>query len=256
MAAVGLDDLIDRFRSAATPSDLWERAVAVLHGEGVDRICYYHFPPPTPGADPFFATDGWPKGWTSRYLGARIWRIDPAAQALRERSGPVLWSEISAMTDMTAEQARYVRDVEDSGLIEGVVFRVFGPFLRNGVVGLGCVGGAACLAPAGIARFQVIGQAAHLRYCELTHDRDPTPAGLSPREREIVDRMAFGDTNKAIAHRLRLSPHTVDTMVRRLFDKLGVTDRTSAAILALGSGMILPEMVRGAELGDPAGGGA
>ncbi|MEX0367477.1 MAG: LuxR C-terminal-related transcriptional regulator [Ruegeria sp.] len=39
---------------------------------------------------------------------------------------------------------------------------------------------------------------------------------------------------------LLLSPHTVDTLVRRIFSKLDVADRTTAAIRGVGAGLILP----------------
>lgn len=56
---------------------------------------------------------------------------------------------------------------------------------------------------------------------------------LTPREREVLDALADGATNKEIAARLGISPGTVKTHVERLIGKLGVRDRTQAAILAV-----------------------
>ena len=56
---------------------------------------------------------------------------------------------------------------------------------------------------------------------------------LSPREREVLEALADGGTNKEIAIRLGISPGTVKTHVERLIGKLGVRDRTQAAILAV-----------------------
>jgi DNA-binding NarL/FixJ family response regulator len=54
------------------------------------------------------------------------------------------------------------------------------------------------------------------------------PAGplgvLTPRERDVLGLMAEGRTNSAIGQRLYLSEKTVEGNVRRIFDKLGLTD--------------------------------
>jgi DNA-binding NarL/FixJ family response regulator len=58
-----------------------------------------------------------------------------------------------------------------------------------------------------------------------------TPA-LSPREREVLTLIGRGATNKEIAAALFLAEGTVKNHVTSLFEKLGVTDRTSAALVA------------------------
>jgi LuxR family maltose regulon positive regulatory protein len=54
-------------------------------------------------------------------------------------------------------------------------------------------------------------------------------AGLSPRETEVLARMAAGDSNKLIARAFDLSPHTVKRHVANILDKLGVQTRGQAA---------------------------
>jgi LuxR family maltose regulon positive regulatory protein len=51
---------------------------------------------------------------------------------------------------------------------------------------------------------------------------------LTLREREILQRIAAGDTNKIIARAFDLSPHTVKRHVANILDKLGVTSRAEA----------------------------
>jgi DNA-binding NarL/FixJ family response regulator len=60
-------------------------------------------------------------------------------------------------------------------------------------------------------------------------------ARLTPREREVLDLVSDGLTNKAIARRLEVSPATVKAHVERVIAKLGVADRTQAAVLAVRS---------------------
>ena len=52
--------------------------------------------------------------------------------------------------------------------------------------------------------------------------------GLSPREVEILEALAGGDSNKEMARRLGISPNTVKTHVARVYDKLEVQRRVQA----------------------------
>jgi len=52
--------------------------------------------------------------------------------------------------------------------------------------------------------------------------------GISARELEVLQQLAAGHSNKEIAARLHVSPHTVKTHVARLFEKLGANRRTEA----------------------------
>ena len=52
---------------------------------------------------------------------------------------------------------------------------------------------------------------------------------LTDREREVLDHIARGRTNKEISTRLNISPHTVDNHIRGIYEKLEVSNRTEAA---------------------------
>ena len=52
--------------------------------------------------------------------------------------------------------------------------------------------------------------------------------GLTSRECEILDLLASGESNKEMARRLGISPHTVKTHVARVYEKLGVQRRVLA----------------------------
>jgi DNA-binding NarL/FixJ family response regulator len=57
--------------------------------------------------------------------------------------------------------------------------------------------------------------------------------GLAPREREVLDGLVKGRTVKEIASDMGVSYHTVDTYLRRLYDKLDVQSRSRAVSKAL-----------------------
>ena len=61
---------------------------------------------------------------------------------------------------------------------------------------------------------------------------------LTPSERNILQLVAGGKSNKEIAYALNISENTVKTHVKNIFDKIGVSDRTSAATLAIRRGLV------------------
>ena len=64
------------------------------------------------------------------------------------------------------------------------------------------------------------------------------PFGITLRELDVVSLVAIGATNLEIAERLFLSTRTVTTHVDRIMRKLGVSHRTSAAVIAAEEGLI------------------
>jgi DNA-binding NarL/FixJ family response regulator len=61
---------------------------------------------------------------------------------------------------------------------------------------------------------------------------------LTRREREVLELIARGRSNKRIAFELGISEKTVKAHVGRLLAKLGVADRTQAALLAVRRGLV------------------
>ncbi len=86
---------------------------------------------------------------------------------------------------------------------------------------------------------------------------------LSERERQVVQHMAGGMTNREIAQALGLSAHTVKNYLFRIFDKLGVSSRTELLYLTMnnpqarllgsanGKSHSFSAIIEAAEAGDP-----
>lgn len=74
-----------------------------------------------------------------------------------------------------------------------------------------------------------------------SNDRDASQlvAGLTNRERQVLDRLRGGSSNSEIGARLDLSRATIKDHVSAILAKLGVTTRLEAALLAERSGFFL-----------------
>ena len=86
---------------------------------------------------------------------------------------------------------------------------------------------------------------------------------LSERERQVIQHLAGGMSNREIAQALGLSPHTVKNYLFRIFDKLGVSNRTELLYLTMNNSQAQPArngngksnafsaVIEAAEAGDP-----
>ncbi len=63
-------------------------------------------------------------------------------------------------------------------------------------------------------------------------------AGLTPREREVLELVAGGQSNREIATALFVTEHTVKKHLRNILEKLHLQNRVEAAVYALQHGMV------------------
>jgi NarL family two-component system response regulator LiaR len=76
---------------------------------------------------------------------------------------------------------------------------------------------------------------------EAKKRREPLPKGITPREAEVLKLLAQGRTNPQIAQDLAVSRGTVKIHVQNIISKLGVSDRTQAAVRAIELGLFEPD---------------
>jgi DNA-binding NarL/FixJ family response regulator len=78
------------------------------------------------------------------------------------------------------------------------------------------------------------------RFFNLLAQSEPkgSEAALTDRELEVVRFIALGDRNKEIAQKMAISEGTVKGYVATILQKLGVSDRTQAAMYAVKKGLI------------------
>lgn len=235
-----LETFFDACARVSWTEPLWHLTRDTLLNMGVLKVSYHHLPP-LGAADEGrirIVTHGFSEDWVGRYIGKKLYLRDPIPAHAATVEEPFFWHDIARLRNLTETEYAFLELLDDADLGIGLAFPVFGPSGRNGYFGLGF--GEDPTGPgAGRQRLlQAICQTAHLRYCRLLRDQRPTPHPLSEREQELLGWVARGKSNSVIAEIMAISPHTVDAYLRRIFLKLGTTDRISAAIQGLATGLI------------------
>lgn len=215
---------------------LWRLMVQYALDCGVVRIGYHHLPPPgAPDAGLLrVENEGFGEALLAQYLAARVSGIAVLADAVHRAGRPVYLNELEGLT---ARERAHIDGYRAAGIVNGLSLEAFGPNRRNGLFAFD-LGRVERLAPVVLGRLRWACQVMHLRYCELLMPTLGDLPSLSAREAEVLRWVARGKSNAAIGEILGISAHTVDAHLRRIYLKLGVFDRISAALRALGFGLI------------------
>lgn len=229
-------------RSALNLADLTKKTQSFLIAQDVAMGSYHHIMPFA--ADDVFTVSipgsqfGYPADYAAHYVHNRYWEHDPAVRLARKRALPFLWTDIALQDDLTDKEKEVLNFAIKARLGNGVCIPLFGPNGRNGYATLGTFPIGETWPAEKVAWLGWATQVAHLRVCELIAELMPQRHDLSARELEILNWIARGKSNSVIAEIVGISSNTVDTYLRRIFEKLGVTDRTSAAIKGLVLGLL------------------
>jgi len=238
------EDRIERFHAqisvALWPEPLWHAVLEFFGTEDIARVSYHHIPPlgaPDEGRTRVIA-EGYPDAYLEDYIRSKAFRTDPIVLHALTEERPFPWRDVPKFRKLTTEEKSFFKRLCEDGYDNGIGISVFGPGGRTGFFGLG-------LAPEDpvpprdvLLVYAWVCQHAHLTYCKMVRKQLPDVPQLTARETEILRWVARGKSNSVIADIMSLSPHTVDAHIRRIFLKLGTTDRVSAAVRGIGEGLL------------------
>ncbi len=230
----------DRVVGSEGCDELWRLLVGFARARGVDKIGYHHMPPVGAPDDTVsrVRNTGFPAEWVDYYFAARQAGTLPVTDYARAHGHPVYWDDIEELRDLIPAEREHLARLRAAGFVHGLAIPAYGPNGRNGVFVVALAEGISRLAPAVLGDLHWACQATHLRYCALILPDLGAPPALSRRETEVLSWVARGKSNAAIGAILGISSHTVDAHLRRIYAKLGVFDRITAALRGLGFGLI------------------
>lgn len=185
-----------------------------------------------------FIFNTFPDDWVARYRSMRYFEVDPIIDHAREASAPYAWWSLADRPKLDAAARAYLADARD-WLGDGYGVPVHGAHGTTAYFGIGTLRGRPlALEAEDLAAIQLACVQTHTRFLQLNGAIEAPPPTLTPREREVLGWVVRGKSNAVIADVLGISEHTVDTLMRRIYRKFEVTDRTSAALRAVGAGLI------------------
>ncbi|WP_260170555.1 helix-turn-helix transcriptional regulator [Roseococcus suduntuyensis] len=197
---------------------------------GVDRLILYD----VRGASPKIRTN-MGHDWVAHYMAQGYARIDPFYEHCMTpgRSMPTGAAHLAALRHLDPRQQRLIEEAGEAGFHSGFSLMLPG---QPGVawnIGSG-------LQPEALARLRLaLGESLPLAL-RLLQMRLDAPPPLTAREAEVLEWLAEGLRTKEIAHRMAITPVTVELHLRSARTKLGARTRDQALLQAVLRGMVRP----------------
>jgi LuxR family quorum sensing-dependent transcriptional regulator len=231
-------EFVETVQRLFTVGEIMDSLDVVLRDHGIEHYCFSFLATAQQNIDDVVLAYRFPPGFMDRYAAERYVHDDPALRHVRNTIRPFRWFADAPIDPERNQRAQAVVNAcSDFGLVDGVVVPVASPAGRLGQVWFG---GAKfhlaedewtalhLMALYAFDRVLHLGAGAHLE------------ENLTPREREVLTRVALGRTTGQIASALRISGRTVNEHVVNARRKLGATTRTQAVVIALRERLIMP----------------
>lgn len=233
-----MDVILRRISDAPSLPLIWRHMTRYFRRHGFTASSYYIVRSGSnlPAAVPL--QEGFSREEIETYLSFDFQRIDIVPRCALAAGVPIRWTEAWAGAQITSEERAFLEALRAVDFTDGYSLPCYGPNNRNAVVSIARHRDDMDVTPILLTTMHFAAQAAHLRICALFADEVALDRQLSSREKEILDWVARGKSNTVIAEILEISPGTVDTYMRRIYEKLDVSDRTSAAVKGVGLGLI------------------
>jgi DNA-binding CsgD family transcriptional regulator len=178
--------------------------------------------------------------WVARRLSKNDFDIDPMIAAAMTEREPFRWYDVAARGPLTPAQSADLDDMRAFGLVDDLAAPIFAARATTAYFGIGSNQAPLTLTHSDELEIQYACNHTHNMFVDIRAARALSSAALSNRERKVLGWAARGKSDGVIADILGISDHTVDALVRRVFAKLGVGDRISAAIKGIGAGLVTP----------------
>lgn len=220
---------------ASTLNECLSIARAFYRGHGFHAISYA-----TPSRDHPGRADvvsfGFPAAFVALY-DEELNRLDPFPALVAGKGRPLRFSDITEQGPLNPDHQLFLERARTHGITDGYIFPTFGPRQYIAAIGITMADHPDRVAHADIPILQSVAQAVHLRIDQLEFGEVDRPH-LAPREVTILHWIARGKSNEEIAMILGNKRPTIATHIKRIFVKLNVTDRASAAVKGLKLGFI------------------
>jgi DNA-binding CsgD family transcriptional regulator len=235
------EDYLERANAAGNVEALFKVFVATVNQHGLDRTIFslstQHDDIDAPAQ--LGLIHNYPRDWMEYYFEHGFDRIDPVLIHAANKVGMFEWKEIPRHLELRKKQRLCLSLGEEAGLNNGLGILMRGPCNQTAGIALA----TAEKKDAFDGNLDLISAYSHHFYAAFKRlNERPAPAGpnlfLTEKERDVLSMVLHGRSDAAIADRLHMSVHTVDSHMRKIFRKLEVNNRTMAVVKALTLGLV------------------
>lgn len=235
------EDYVEKANAAGSVEALFKVFIETVKLHGLDRAIFSlsteHDDIDAPAK--LGLIHNYPRDWVDYYFEKGFDHIDPVLIHASRTVGMFEWKEIPRYLDLRKKQRLCLNLGEEAGLHNGLGILMRGPCNQTAGIALASAekrdafDGNVDLVSAYCNHFYV-------SWKRLKERQDPAEPNLflTDRERDILSMAAHGKSDAAIAGKLHMSVHTVDSHMRKIFRKLETNNRTMAVVKALTLGLI------------------
>lgn len=213
----------------------------ILLDLGVIRMSY-HFTPPfhsQTSERTIIYSLGFPEAWLRKYNDPEFRKRDPIPDIIMAQHDYMSWERALALCPNRTRAERWRAELAEFDLLDGIGIPVYGPGGRDAYSAFAIGRPFTQKDRPLIRRIREVAQTTHLRTAHLVLEEINHGTQLSMRETEVLSWVIAGKSRNDIATILAISNASVDTYLRRIFEKLEVNDRIKASLRALSRGLIL-----------------
>lgn len=221
--------------SRTWPAATWQQTFALACQQaakwGFPHIIYAPIRAHPDAAHNWSATT-YPTDWQQVYADKRYLARNPVRHHSLYSHRPFTWAELELQ--LPKSQRDIFEDCRDTGMADAWVVPIHGPGGQAVAVGFACQHRDA-MHPDVMPWLQMLAM-------RLYHSQDPAefaPAiRLTPREQQLMQLLVEGLDNLQLADALKVSDNSVEWHLKNVYRKLGVRNRTAAAVKALKLGLV------------------
>lgn len=240
-----IESFISKTQEITSPDELLEFFVKYIDNIGFEYVAFFMLAENnnyTKKVEDGLLYFNFKQEWMDCYREKKYLEHDPMVELSKTASRPFQWFlDKEKNYNLNEKQQELVNDMHEHGFKTGLVCPVFLPGGRLIHCALATQRTVLDLSESDMIEIGYLCHQIYNRYTELNREKNVAKViSLSQRESDVLHWAAMGKSNSTIADILGISPHTVDTLMRRCFKKLDVSNRTSAVLKAVSSGLISP----------------
>lgn len=239
-ADVLLEAFAEDIKQIQTPDQVWDVLMDFVKSLGIDAMSYYHIAPPgsLDFSEKYFTAIGFEDDLAAEHRRNHDLFSSPFTSHANPITEPVFWPDVFKKLHLSEKQRDHLSKFYCHSSSNGLVLPVYGPNSRNGCVVLRFADTYCRFSRTSINTVSFAAYHAHLQFCRLRAQNKEADVRLTSREQEVLTWVARGKSNSVIADIVGISQHTVNGYLRRIYLKTRTSDRTSAALRAIGDSLI------------------